>query len=192
MSTTATRTRGMLEVCAMTRATGGRMSGQGDGAVALVTGANRGIGREVARQLAERGYEVLLSARDGEKAAAAARELAESTGASVTPLTLDVADPQSIAAAAERVRADPGTAGRAGQQRGHRQRLRRGGRGPGLRRDPASAGHELLRRLPSDGGAAGPAARERAPADRRTCRAAWAAWRRWAAGRRAIAFRRRR
>ena len=68
------------------------MSGQGDGAVALVTGANRGIGREVARQLAERGYEVLLSARDGEQAAAAARELAESTGASVRPLALDVAD----------------------------------------------------------------------------------------------------
>jgi NAD(P)-dependent dehydrogenase (short-subunit alcohol dehydrogenase family) len=84
------------------------MSGQGDGAVALVTGANRGIGREVARQLAERGYEVLLSARDGERAAAVARELAESTGASVRPLTLDVADHQSIAAASERVRADVG------------------------------------------------------------------------------------
>jgi NAD(P)-dependent dehydrogenase (short-subunit alcohol dehydrogenase family) len=84
------------------------MSGQEHTGVALVTGANRGIGREVARQLAERGYEVLLSARDGEKAAAAAAELAESTGAKVTPLTLDVADPDSIAAAAERVRADPG------------------------------------------------------------------------------------
>ena len=41
------------------------------GGVALVTGANRGIGGEVARQLAERGYEVLLSARDSEKARAA-------------------------------------------------------------------------------------------------------------------------
>jgi NAD(P)-dependent dehydrogenase (short-subunit alcohol dehydrogenase family) len=79
-----------------------------DGGVALVTGANRGIGREVARQLAERGYDVLLSARDGEKASAAARELAEATGASVQPLTLDVSDPRSIAEAAEQVRADPG------------------------------------------------------------------------------------
>ena len=84
------------------------MSGQEHMGVSLVTGANRGIGREVARQLAERGYDVLLSARDGEKAAAAAAEVAESTGAKVTPLTLDVADPDSIAAAADRVRSDPG------------------------------------------------------------------------------------
>jgi NAD(P)-dependent dehydrogenase (short-subunit alcohol dehydrogenase family) len=84
------------------------MSEQSGNGVALVTGANRGIGREVARQLAERGYEVLLSARDGEKASVAAQELAESTGGVVRPLTLDVADPASIAAAAERVREEPG------------------------------------------------------------------------------------
>jgi NAD(P)-dependent dehydrogenase (short-subunit alcohol dehydrogenase family) len=82
--------------------------GTGAGAVALVTGANRGIGREVARQLAERGYQVLLSARDGEQAAAAAGELSQATGASVTPLTLDVADAASIAAAAQSVHAEPG------------------------------------------------------------------------------------
>jgi NAD(P)-dependent dehydrogenase (short-subunit alcohol dehydrogenase family) len=76
--------------------------------VALVTGANRGIGREVARQLAERGYEVLLSARDAEKASAAAAELAASTGGLVEPLTLDVSDPGSISDAAAAVRADPG------------------------------------------------------------------------------------
>ncbi|HWW91677.1 MAG TPA: SDR family oxidoreductase [Solirubrobacteraceae bacterium] len=84
------------------------MSEQSNGGVALVTGANRGIGREVARQLAVRGYEVLLSARDGEKARTAAEELTRSTGGSVLPLTLDVSDPQSISAAAERVRAEPG------------------------------------------------------------------------------------
>jgi NAD(P)-dependent dehydrogenase (short-subunit alcohol dehydrogenase family) len=83
------------------------MSEQARG-VALVTGANRGIGREVARQLGERGYDVLLGARDPEKAAAAARELEQSTGASLRPLTLDVADPASIAAAAESVHRDPG------------------------------------------------------------------------------------
>jgi NAD(P)-dependent dehydrogenase (short-subunit alcohol dehydrogenase family) len=84
------------------------MSEQSDDRVALVTGANRGIGREVARQLAERGYEVLLSARDGAKASAAAAELTASTGGVVRPLTLDVADPQSIADAAEAVRSEPG------------------------------------------------------------------------------------
>jgi NAD(P)-dependent dehydrogenase (short-subunit alcohol dehydrogenase family) len=75
---------------------------------ALVTGANRGIGREVARQLAARGYEVLLSARDGQQASAAAEEIAGETGASVRALTLDVSDPASIEAAAESVVAGPG------------------------------------------------------------------------------------
>ena len=73
--------------------------------VALVTGANRGIGREVARQLAERDHTVILTARDGDKARAAAEEL---TG-DVRSLALDVADPASIAAAAELVRDDPGS-----------------------------------------------------------------------------------
>jgi NAD(P)-dependent dehydrogenase (short-subunit alcohol dehydrogenase family) len=82
--------------------------GSGERPVALVTGANRGIGREVARQLAERGYEVLLSARDGEKASEAASTLAESTGGAVRALTLDVADPASIAKTAEQLRKDPG------------------------------------------------------------------------------------
>src|SRR3989442_5440095 len=84
------------------------MQEQGRYGVALVTGANRGIGREVARQLGEHGYDVLLSARDAGKAASAARELADDTGARFTPVTLDVADPASIAAAAESVRSDPG------------------------------------------------------------------------------------
>src|SRR5436309_3037137 len=84
------------------------MQEQGRSGVALVTGASRGIGREVARQLGEHGYEVLLSARDAGKAASAARELAEDTGARFTPVTLDVADPASIAAAAEGMRSDPG------------------------------------------------------------------------------------
>jgi NAD(P)-dependent dehydrogenase (short-subunit alcohol dehydrogenase family) len=84
------------------------MSEQGTAGVALVTGANRGIGREVARQLTERGYEVLLSARDGENAAQAARELSDSTGAQLRALRLDVADPASIEAAAAQLHDDPG------------------------------------------------------------------------------------
>ncbi len=84
------------------------MSGAGDGGVVLVTGANRGIGKEVARQMAERGYEVLLSARDGDEAAAVADELAQREGASVRPVSLDVADPDSVAAAGEWVRTNMG------------------------------------------------------------------------------------
>jgi NAD(P)-dependent dehydrogenase (short-subunit alcohol dehydrogenase family) len=75
--------------------------------VALITGAARGIGREVARQLAERGYLVVLTARDGEQAARAAAELADTDGP-VVPQQLDVADPASVEAMATAVGDDPG------------------------------------------------------------------------------------
>ncbi|HEV3319409.1 MAG TPA: SDR family NAD(P)-dependent oxidoreductase [Solirubrobacteraceae bacterium] len=75
--------------------------------VALITGAGRGIGREVAAQLAGRGYDVIVSARDPDAAGRAATEVAAQTGARVSALTLDVADPASIAAAAERLTAEP-------------------------------------------------------------------------------------
>jgi NAD(P)-dependent dehydrogenase (short-subunit alcohol dehydrogenase family) len=70
--------------------------------IALVTGANRGIGRETTRQLAERGYEVIVSARDEDNA----REAAEAIGG--RPLQLDVSDPASIERAAAAVTEDPG------------------------------------------------------------------------------------
>ena len=66
--------------------------------VALVTGANRGIGFEVCRQLASKGFVVLLSARDGAKARAAASKLRDA--GHVEALVLDVADPRSIGKAA--------------------------------------------------------------------------------------------
>ena len=66
--------------------------------VALVTGANKGIGFDIARQLGERGIFVYVGARNkdrGEKAAA----MLTGEGLKVKPLVLDVTDPASIAAA---------------------------------------------------------------------------------------------
>jgi len=66
--------------------------------VALVTGANRGIGEEICRQLARKGIEVVMSARDAKKGEAAAKALA-SSGTPVRFVALDVNDEQSIAQA---------------------------------------------------------------------------------------------
>lgn len=74
--------------------------------IALVTGANRGIGFEVCRQLASRGFVVLLTARDAAKAQAAAVKL-ERFG-TVEALLLDVADPVTIAEAAKTVASNYG------------------------------------------------------------------------------------
>ena len=65
--------------------------------ITLVTGGNRGIGREVCRQLADRGHNVVLTARSAQAAETAAR------AAGAEPLPLDVTDPASIATAARQV-----------------------------------------------------------------------------------------
>jgi NAD(P)-dependent dehydrogenase (short-subunit alcohol dehydrogenase family) len=69
--------------------------------IALVTGANRGIGFEVCRQLATVGFIVFLTARDPRKAKTAAEAL--SGDGRVQPLVLDVRDPNSITQAAAEV-----------------------------------------------------------------------------------------
>jgi carbonyl reductase 1 len=66
--------------------------------VAVVTGGNRGLGLAVSRQLVERGYRVVLTARDEARGQAAAREV----GAEF--LQLDVADARSVARLAGRLR----------------------------------------------------------------------------------------
>jgi NAD(P)-dependent dehydrogenase (short-subunit alcohol dehydrogenase family) len=70
-----------------------------DRPVALVTGANKGIGHEIAKQLAARGHTVLVGARDLARGEAAARLLAGDARA----IALDVTNAGSIAAAAARI-----------------------------------------------------------------------------------------
>lgn len=74
---------------------------------ALVTGANRGIGLEVVRQLAAEGMTVILTARDMAKAQEATDSL-KSAGLNVIPKAVDVADDASVRALAETVRAEFG------------------------------------------------------------------------------------
>jgi NAD(P)-dependent dehydrogenase (short-subunit alcohol dehydrogenase family) len=75
--------------------------------VALVTGANKGIGFEIARQLGQLGMFVYLGARDKERGEKSAATLT-SEGLAVKPLVLDVTDAGSIAAAASVVEREQG------------------------------------------------------------------------------------
>ncbi len=72
--------------------------------IALVTGANKGIGLETVRQLASKGIHVLLGARDIAKATAAAQPLIAS-GLKVEPIELDVTNSAHIASAAAMIQA---------------------------------------------------------------------------------------
>jgi NAD(P)-dependent dehydrogenase (short-subunit alcohol dehydrogenase family) len=75
--------------------------------IALVTGANKGIGFATARRLGELGATVLLGARDEARGKQAAGLLATQDVA-VIPLRIDVTDRSSIADAAERIRREYG------------------------------------------------------------------------------------
>jgi len=67
--------------------------------IALVTGANKGIGREVAHQLAAKGFHVFIGARNRSAGRKAADEIAKK-GGEATFLEIDVSDNNSVAAAA--------------------------------------------------------------------------------------------
>jgi NAD(P)-dependent dehydrogenase (short-subunit alcohol dehydrogenase family) len=70
--------------------------------IALVTGGNKGIGFAVVRQLALAGCEVLLGARDMNKAREASERL-RAEGLTVTPLQLDVTSDSDVEAALQAV-----------------------------------------------------------------------------------------
>jgi len=72
--------------------------------VALVTGANQGIGLQIAKDLAAHGFTVLVGSRNLERGEAAAKEVGLDTRA----LQFDVTDQASITAAAERIRKELG------------------------------------------------------------------------------------
>ena len=72
--------------------------------VALVTGANQGIGLQIAKDLVARGFTVLAGSRNLKRGETAAKEI----GPDARALQLDVTDQASITAAAERIRKDPG------------------------------------------------------------------------------------
>jgi NAD(P)-dependent dehydrogenase (short-subunit alcohol dehydrogenase family) len=73
--------------------------------VAVVTGANRGIGFELCRQLAGAGYLAVLGSRDAQRGDEAARALGDPN---VKPVQLDVADDASVRAAADHIRDELG------------------------------------------------------------------------------------
>jgi NAD(P)-dependent dehydrogenase (short-subunit alcohol dehydrogenase family) len=75
-----------------------------DRPVALVTGANQGIGLQIAKDLVAHGFTVLVGSRNLERGEAAAKE----AGPDAHVLQFDVTDQASIAAAAERVRKEFG------------------------------------------------------------------------------------
>ncbi|MEU4807716.1 SDR family NAD(P)-dependent oxidoreductase [Nocardia fluminea] len=75
--------------------------------IALVTGANKGLGRETVRRLAEAGWQVFLAARDTARGEAAAAEFS-AAGLDVRFVALDVTSGVSVTAAADIVKATAG------------------------------------------------------------------------------------
>jgi NAD(P)-dependent dehydrogenase (short-subunit alcohol dehydrogenase family) len=92
----------VLLISGIFRARRERLSVEHMSDIILITGANKGIGREAARRLHELGHTVVIGARDPERGRAAADELR------VAFVQLDVTDQASVDDAAEHVRATYG------------------------------------------------------------------------------------
>jgi NAD(P)-dependent dehydrogenase (short-subunit alcohol dehydrogenase family) len=70
----------------------------------LISGANRGIGQQLARMLATTGWDVLVGARDLAKGNATAARLRKETGGRLKAVELDVTSDASVATAAQKLR----------------------------------------------------------------------------------------
>ena len=75
--------------------------------IALITGANKGLGLEMARQLGKQGITILLAARDLAKGTAAAAQL-QADGIDARPIELDVVNPAHINTVAAQIERDYG------------------------------------------------------------------------------------
>ncbi len=73
--------------------------------VAIVTGATAGLGLEFARQLAARGHDLVLVARDAERLRAVQDALHREFGIGAAPLSLDLSTAEGTAAACDAIRA---------------------------------------------------------------------------------------
>jgi short-subunit dehydrogenase len=75
--------------------------------VALVTGASAGLGREFAVQLARRGYDLVVVARDADRLQAIAAQLRESDGAKVDVLPADLTNDRDVSMVVDRIDRGP-------------------------------------------------------------------------------------
>jgi NAD(P)-dependent dehydrogenase (short-subunit alcohol dehydrogenase family) len=74
--------------------------------ITLITGGSRGLGRSMAKHLAERGHDIIITYREDEKSAAEVVASIERLGRRAVALPLDVGDASSFAAFADRVRSE--------------------------------------------------------------------------------------
>ena len=79
------------------------------GRVAVVTGASKGIGKAIARGLANEGVDLVLLARGPEAIEEAAKEIRRSTGVRVLALAVDVRQEEAVRNAADRAAREFGT-----------------------------------------------------------------------------------